>query len=160
MAHALGTARVLGLGDADRRTLAAAALLHDLGNIGTPDAVLCKPGRLSESETEAARRHSLTGAVILGAVPGLEQSAPGILAAVRSHHERWDGAGYPDGLAGEAISLPARILAVADAFSALTSDRPYRQRMDEARALRTLEEGAGTQWDPACVQAFLESRPG
>ena len=160
MAHALEIARALGLDDAEQRTLAAAALLHDLGNIGTPDAVLRKPGRLSESEMEAARRHSLTGAVILGAVPGLEQSAPGILAAVRSHHERWDGAGYPDGLAGEAISLPARILAVADAFSALTSDRPYRQRMDEAHALRTLEEGAGTQWDPACVRAFLESRPG
>jgi len=160
MAHALGTARVLGLGDADRRTLAAAALLHDLGNIGTPDAVLRKPGQLSAAETEIVRRHPLMGAIILGAVPGLEEWAPGILAAVRSHHERWDGAGYPDGLAGETISLPARILAVADAFSALTSDRPYRQRMDEARALRTLEEGAGTQWDPACVQAFLESRPG
>jgi len=159
MAYGLEAARALGLGDMERRTVAVAALLHDLGNIGIPDQILRKPGRLAEAEFEAVKRHPAMGAVIIGAVPGLERSAPGLLGAVRHHHERWDGAGYPDGLAGEAIPPLARLLAVADSFSAMTLDRPYRQSVGAARALQTLEEGAGTQWDPACVRAFLESRP-
>jgi HD-GYP domain-containing protein (c-di-GMP phosphodiesterase class II) len=88
---------------------------------------------------------------MVGAAPGLENT----LDAVRHHHERWDGKGYPSGLRGEETPLIARLMAVADAFSAMTTDRPYRKSMDRQKALRTLEEGAGTQWDPGCVQVFL-----
>ncbi len=157
MAYGLEIARALGLDDEARRTVAVAALLHDVGKIGVPDQILRKPGRLSDAEAEAIRQHPLMGAVIIGSVPGLEEAAPGALAAVRHHHERWDGAGYPDGLGGEAIPLTARLLSVADSFSAMTSDRPYRRGMDGAQALRLLEEGAGVQWDPACVRAFLRA---
>ena len=94
------------------------------------------------------------GAMIVGAVPGFEATLP----AIRHHHERWDGGGYPGGLAGEAIPLTARLMAVADAFSAMTTDRPYRKGMAEAQALAILEEGAGVQWDPACVRAFAKTR--
>ena len=95
----------------------------------------------------------MMGAIIVGAIPGLEET----LDAIRHHHERWDGEGYPFGLQGEEIPLMARLLAVADAFSALTTDRPYRKGMDFRRALCILEEGAGTQWDPVCVRAFLSA---
>jgi len=149
----LEIARALGLDDGAQQTVAVAALLHDIGKIGVPDAVLRKPGRLTEEEREAVRRYPRMGAVIVSTVPGLEDA----LDAIRHHHERWDGAGYPDGLRGEEIPLAARVLAVADAFSAMTSDRPYRRGMDTPHALRLLEEGAETQWDPACVAAFLQT---
>jgi diguanylate cyclase (GGDEF)-like protein/PAS domain S-box-containing protein len=154
LAHSLAIARALGLDEPARQTVAVAALLHDVGKIGVPDQILRKPGRLTEEELEAVKQHPLMGAVIVGAVPGLQSA----LDAIRHHHERWDGAGYPDGLRGEEIPPAARLLAVADAFSALTSDRPYRKGLDAAGALRLLEEGAGTQWDPACVAAFLRAR--
>ena len=157
IASALDLAPTRGLDEPTRRIVAVAALLHDVGKIGVPDAVLRKPGRLTEAETETVRQHPSMGAVIAGAVPGLEEMVPGTLAAIRHHHERWDGGGYPDGLRGEAIPFIARLLAVADSFSAMTSDRPYRQGMDVANALRLLEEGAGTQWDPTCVAAFLSA---
>ena len=153
MAHSLRLARALGLGEAERQTVAAAALLHDVGKIGIPDQILRKPGRLTEGEFDAVRLHPRMGAVIVGAVPGLEA----MLGGICHHHERWDGLGYPDGLAGEAIPLVARLLAVADAYSAMTSDRPYRPGMSVPEALRLLEAGAGTQWDPACVAAFLNA---
>ncbi len=156
LVYSLEIARALGLDEAARQTVAAAALLHDVGKIGVPDAVLRKPGRLTDEEMETVKHHPVMGAVMVGAVPGLAET----LDAIRHHHERWDGAGYPDGLRGEAIPPVARLLAVADAFSAMTSDRPYRKGMDPARARRLLEEGAGTQWDPACVAAFLQSPPG
>ena len=159
IASALDLAPTRGLDEPTRRIVAVAALLHDVGKIGVPDAVLRKPGRLTEAETETVRQHPSMGAVIAGAVPGLEEMVPGTLAAIRHHHERWDGGGYPDGLRGEAIPFIARLLAVADSFSAMTSDRPYRQGMDVANALRLLEEGAGTQWDPTCVAAFLRAHP-
>jgi len=152
LVYSLEIARALGLDEAARQTVAAAALLHDVGKIGVPDAVLRKPGRLTDEEMETVKHHPVMGAVMVGAVPGLAET----LDAIRHHHERWDGAGYPDGLRGEAIPLVARLLAVADAFSAMTSDRPYRKGMDPARARRLMEEGAGTQWDPACVAAFLQ----
>ena len=157
MGHALAIAPALGLDPQAQRTVAVAALLHDVGKIGIPDAVLRKPGRLTEGEMETVRQHPLMGAVIAGAVPGLEEAVPGTLEAIRHHHERWDGSGYPDGLRGEAIPLTARLLAVADSFSAMTSDRPYRRSMDASEALRLLQEGAGTQWDPACVTALLRA---
>jgi HD-GYP domain-containing protein (c-di-GMP phosphodiesterase class II) len=96
------------------------------------------------------------GAVIVAAVPGLEETLP----AIRHHHERWDGKGYPDGLAGEEIPLVARLMAVADAFSAMTTDRPYRQGMPSSRALEILEEGASVQWDPEVVRLFLQCQRG
>jgi len=144
----------LGLDAETLRTIEIAALLHDVGKIGVPDAILRKPGQLNETDFEAIKQHPMMGAVIVGAVPGFE----GTLAAIRHHHERWDGGGYPGGLVGEETPLPARLMAVADAYSAMTTDRPYRKGMapEEARAI--LESGAGSQWDPACVQAFLGVR--
>ena len=147
-------AAALGLSRDVQRTMEVAALLHDVGKIGVPDAVLRKPGRLCDDEYAAIKQHPLMGSVIVGAVPGFEDT----LDAVRHHHERWDGDGYPFGLRGAETPLPARIMAVADAYSAMTTDRPYRKGMAPAKALAILEDGAGTQWDPVCVQAFLAAR--
>ena len=154
--YCLKVAGALGLDTTFQETLSVAALLHDVGKIGVPDHILRKPGALTDAEFEAVKQHPLMGAVIVGAVPGLE----GTLDAVRYHHERWDGAGYPHGLTGEATPLAARIMAVADAYSAMTTDRPYRLGMPPERALTLLEEGMGTQWDPECVQAMLQNRRG
>ena len=150
MRHALQIGRALGLLEAALRTLQVAALLHDVGKIGVPDRVLRKPGALTEEEFEAVKQHPTMGAVIVGAVAGFEDT----LDAVRHHHERWDGRGYPAGLTGKETPLLARIMAVADAFSAMTMDRPYRKGKypDEAQAI--LKAGAGSQWDPDCVAAF------
>ncbi len=144
----------LGLDAQAQRTLEVAALLHDVGKIGVPDAILRKPGRLTDDDYEAIKQHPLMGSVIVGAVPGFEE----VLDAVRHHHERWDGGGYPFGLTAEETPLSARIMAVADAYSAMTADRPYRKGMEPGRALAILEDGAGSQWDPACVRAFLQAR--
>ena len=153
LTYSLQIADQFGL-DADiRRTIQVAALLHDVGKIGVPDRVLRKPGKLTDEEYEAIQQHPLMGAVIVGAVPGFEET----LDAVRHHHERWDGGGYPFGLRGEETPLLARIVSVADAFSAMTTDRPYRKGMEREKALRILEEGAGTQWDPDCVEALLSA---
>ena len=154
MHYSLEIALALGLDPDTQRTIEAAALLHDVGKIGVPDAILRKPGRLSEDDYEAIKQHPMMGSVIVGAVPGFEET----LDAVRHHHERWDGDGYPFGLVGEETPLSARLMAVADAFSAMTMDRPYRKGMDPHKALAILEQGAGTQWDPVCVRAFLQSR--
>ena len=97
------------------------------------------------------KQHTVLGAVMLAAVPGMEEAVP----LARSHHERWDGQGYPDGLAGEQIPLLARLLSVADAFSAMTTDRPYRKGMDWSSALRELQRHRGTQFDPVMVDAFV-----
>ena len=152
MESSLQIARTLGLDAETQRTIEIAALLHDVGKIGVPDAILRKPGRLSDADFEAIKQHPAMGAVIVGAVPGFE----GTLDAIRHHHERWDGGGYPGGLVGEQTPLPARLMAVADAYSAMTTDRPYRKGMAPAQARAILEAGAGSQWDPACVRAFLE----
>jgi len=147
-------AREMGLDTDSRHTLTVAALLHDVGKIGVPDRILRKPGALSEEEFGAVQQHPQMGATIVGAVAGLEHT----LDCVRHHHERWDGRGYPGGLAGNAIPLPARIMAVADAYSAMTMDRPYREAKAEAEALAILQAGAGTQWDSVCVQAMVRAR--
>ncbi len=154
MIYSLQIACEMGLDEAAQETLATAALLHDVGKIGVPDFVLRKPSALTEEEIEIIKHHPVMGAVIVAAVPGLE----GTLDAVRHHHERWDGMGYPGGLTGLAIPFAARLMAVADAFSAMTTDRPYRKGHEEAKALRFLAEGAGTQWEPDCVSAFLRAR--
>lgn len=115
-----------------------------------PGAVLNKPGRLTEDEMAAVCLHPVLGETILE--PLLE---PPLLAVVRHHHEQWNGTGYPDGLAGEAIPLGARIVAVADSYDAMTSARPYRSGMPSARALAILEDGAGIQWDADVIAALL-----
>jgi diguanylate cyclase (GGDEF)-like protein/PAS domain S-box-containing protein len=154
MHYSLEIASALGLDAEAQRVIEIAALLHDVGKIGVPDAILRKPGRLSADDFEAIKQHPMMGSVIVGAVPGFEET----LDAVRHHHERWDGSGYPFGLRGDQTPLSARLMAVADAFSAMTTDRPYRKGMDPQKALEILENGAGTQWDPACVRALLQVR--
>ncbi len=122
-------------------------LLHDIGKVAVPDAILFKPTPLDDAERALVERHVVVGWDILRDVPWLGQAR----LVVRHHHERWDGAGYPDGLAGEDIPLAARIFAVADTLDALTTDRPYRPGSTFAEARATIARGAGTQFDPAVV---------
>ena len=151
MQFSLLIARALGMDEREQQTVAISALLHDVGKVGVPDNILRKPGKLTEDEFEAVRQHPQMGAVMVGAVPGLEDT----LDAVRHHHERWDGCGYPFGLTGKETPRVARLMAVADAFSAMTTDRPYRKGMRVENALLILEDGSGTQWDPECVRVFV-----
>jgi diguanylate cyclase (GGDEF)-like protein/PAS domain S-box-containing protein len=153
LTYSLAIADALGLDEATRHTVGVAALLHDVGKIGVPDSILRKPGKLSDADFQAIQQHPMMGAVIVGAVPGFEDT----LDAVRHHHERWDGGGYPFGLRGDETPLLARLMAVADAYSAMTTDRPYRKGMGAPKARRILEAGAGTQWDPTCIAAFLSA---
>jgi diguanylate cyclase (GGDEF)-like protein len=154
VSYTLEIARELDMAETDMFYIQIAALLHDVGKIGVPDAVLRKPGSLTDSEYDAIKQHPIMGAIMVGATPGFEPA----LDAVRHHHERWDGLGYPSGLSGGNIPLSARVMAVADAYSAMTTDRPYRKGMIPDIALSILEKGAGTQWDPDCVKAFLRAR--
>ncbi len=144
------TARRLGLSDTDTRRAALAARLHDVGKAAIPDTILAKPGRLSAEEWRFMHRHTVIGERIIAAAPAL---AP-IAAIVRSTHERYDGAGYPDRLAGDAIPLAARIIAVCDAYETMTSDRVYHHGVDPDQARAELVRNAGTQFDPAVVTAF------
>lgn len=144
-------AEELGLSDEQKHALRLAGLVHDVGKIGIPDEILLKPGALDAAEYATMKQHAVLGAVMLAALPGMEQ----IALIVRYHHERWDGRGYPDGIAGEQIPLLARILAVADAFSAMTADRPYRKGMDWQSALAELQRQKGIQFDPVVVDAFM-----
>ena len=154
--HALALAAGLGLSEASQRVVRVAALLHDVGKIGIPDRILRKPGHLSEAEYETVKGHPLLGETIIAAIPDLAE----IRAAVVSHHERYDGTGYPHGLAREEIPLLGRILAVADAYSAMTTDRPYRKALTRGEALDELRAGSGTQFDPEIVQAFIRGVDG
>jgi ribonuclease P protein subunit RPR2 len=129
-------------------------LLHDIGKVAIPDGILHKPEPLGEAEEQLMRRHPEIGFEILSAVPFLEQAA----LIVRSHHERFDGSGYPDGLAGERIPVAARIFAVADTLDAITTERPYRQAAPLSEARATIAGGAGTQFDPRVVET-LEAIP-
>jgi two-component system, cell cycle response regulator len=146
----VAVSRELGLEPADRTAARRAAELHDVGKLAIPDAILNKPGALSEQEWEFMRQHTIVGERIVASATSLSDVAP----IVRSSHERWDGGGYPDGLAGGAIPLGARIIAVCDAFDAMTTTRPYRQAMSEADALAELRRCAGHQFDPRVVAAF------
>ena len=139
----------------DYHHLQIATPLHDIGKIGIADAILRKPGRLTAAEFAEIRSHPLKGAMLLEAIPGFAAALP----IVRSHHEHWDGTGYPDGLIGEAISPLARMVTVADVFDALTSDRPYRRALNVTEACQYLEKNTGTLFDPAHAQAFLNLRP-
>lgn len=129
-------------------------LLHDIGKIGIPDRILLKPAALTREETRIMQTHTVLGESLIGALPHLQGVARDVIV---HHHERWDGTGYPWGIAGEAIPLAARIFAVADAFDALTSDRPYRRAVSEEDALAEIRRHAGSQFDAAIVQALIEA---
>jgi HD-GYP domain-containing protein (c-di-GMP phosphodiesterase class II) len=128
-------------------------MLHDIGKISIPKEILNKPTALSESEFEVIKNHTIEGQFILDRVGGLLGRVGEI---VRSCHERWDGGGYPDGLVGEQIPLAARIVFACDAFNAMTTDRPYRSAMPVEDGLAELRENAGTQFDPAVVEALVD----
>ena len=135
----------------DQDRIRAGATLHDIGKIGVSDHILQKKGRLTEDEMQKIRAHPNTGVAIIRHIESLRNC----LAAVQYHHERYDGSGYPAGLKGNNIPLDARILAVADAFDAMTSERPYHQTMTFDEALRELQDCAGTHFDPQIVELFV-----
>lgn len=141
----------LGLPPETLNTIRIGCLLHDVGKIGVSDDILQKPGRLTAEEHENMKRHPRLGALIVGALPGMEP----IVDIVRSHHERWDGRGYPDALQGEAIPFLGRLVAISDAFSAMTTDRPYRKGMGWTEALEEIRRNSGTQFDPRLATAFI-----
>jgi putative nucleotidyltransferase with HDIG domain len=149
--YTLTLARAMRVSEAELKAMGAGALLHDVGKIGIQDAILLKPGALTDEEWAVMRRHPLIGAEILQRLTHLE----GAREIVVAHQERWDGTGYPAGLKGTAIPLCARIFAVADAFDAMTSDRPYRKKMAYIDARKEIECCAGTQFDPEIVKIFL-----
>ncbi len=151
LATAVG--RALDMGPEELDEVARAAELHDVGKVAIPDAILNKEGPLDEAEWSFMRRHTIIGERILLSAPALRPVA----RLVRSSHERWDGSGYPDGLVGEEIPLGARIVAVCDAFDAMTTDRPYRTQISERSALRELVSCAGVQFDPRVVNAFVRA---
>lgn len=146
-------ARQMGLSIAQQDLLLAAAPMHDIGKVGTPDMILLKPGRLSEVEFAIMKQHAVFGYQILvaGSSPLMQVAAE----IAHTHHEKFDGSGYPRALVGEAIPLFGRIVAVADVFDALTSERPYKKAWGIEQALAFLHEGKGKHFDPACVDAFL-----
>src|SRR2546423_554215 len=150
VAFSLRLGRELKLGEDQLRSLEFGSLLHDIGKIGVPDAVLRKPAQLTDEEWSEMRRHPRHGQQILSGIEFLEGAA----RVVAQHHEKWDGTGYPLGLRGEQIDLNARIFAVADAFDAITSDRVYRKAKPYGAAVAELEEWAGRQFDPEVVEAF------
>ncbi|MCW2986781.1 MAG: hypothetical protein JWR63_4351 [Conexibacter sp.] len=148
--YAVRLARGLGLPAADCQRIHLAGMLHDVGKVALERSILHKPGKLTDEEWQQVREHPAQSAHIIGAVSRFAEYVPG----ARHHHERYDGRGYPDGLAGKAIPLDARILAVADSYDAMTSDRSYRPALSHDEAIRRLTADAGTQFDPVCVRAF------
>jgi GAF domain-containing protein len=145
----------LGCSEVDLGQLRFAALLHDIGKLGVPEAVLHKVAALTDAEAAAIARHTVIGEHIVSQASYLQP----VPALVRAAHERWDGLGYPDGLAGEQIPLLSRIVFVCDAFHAMTSDRPYRRALSRSEALEELRAQAGRQFDPAVVEAFIRVLP-
>jgi len=148
-AQALG--RALDFSNEALRLLGQAALLRDIGKIGLPDSLIQKPGTLSDGERQAMQAHTVLGEQIIGPL----RSTAALLPIIRHHHERWDGKGYPDGLAGDQIPLGARIIAIADAYNAMLSPRPYRAVLTPEKAQQTLLAGAGRQWDARLVSLFV-----
>ncbi len=154
--HACAVARALGVtDDMEIKAIEAGSVLHDIGKLVVPDDILNKPGTLSQAEFDTMKRHASMGARMLAAV---EFPYP-VVPIVRHHHEQWDGGGYPDGLVRSEIPLGARILAVVDCFDALTSDRPYRPRLSDARAIEILKSRSGNFYDPAVVEKFIALIP-
>ena len=151
-AIALSIARVVDSELADDTEVRFGYLLHDIGKIGIPDRILLKPEALTRDEKRIMETHTELGESLISSLPHLQGAAREVIV---HHHERWDGTGYPCGLAGEAIPLAARIFAVADAFDALTSDRPYRRAVSESEALAEICHHSGTQFDPVVVEALV-----
>ncbi len=149
---ALAIGRRAGLGEADLEVLELGAVLHDVGKIGVADSILLKPAALTGAERATMQAHVEAGDRMLGSVDLLEFVRP----IVRSHHERWDGTGYPDGLAGEEIPLSARIVSIADSVEAMSGRRPYRVSLRRDEVVRELEAGAGRQWDPRLSRIVLD----
>ena len=148
-ARALGEAA--GLSEAELDLAYFGGVVHDIGKVGVPDAVLLKPGPLDPEETLVMRRHVMVGVEIARQL----RSAASVIPIIRHHHERFDGTGYPDGLMGPAIPRTAMIVSICDAYDAMTSDRPYRAAMSSAVAVAELKRGAGAQWDPDLVSLFV-----
>jgi excisionase family DNA binding protein/putative nucleotidyltransferase with HDIG domain len=148
-----GIAQELGLPDAEKRNLELAALLHDVGKIGISENILGKPGQLTDQEHFMVKQHSEIGEDIIGKVDFLKP----IAASVRHHHERFDGKGYPDGLALEEIPLPARIISVAETYDFLTTESPFKQALSKEQALEELQRSSGKQLDPEIVNTFVAS---
>jgi len=145
-------ARTMGIEGRQLEEIGRGALLHDIGKIGIPDSILLKPGKLTEDEWEVMRRHPVIGHRFLTNSAYLKTAA----ALVLSHHERWDGRGYPQGLAGEDISLGARIFAVIDAYDAMRSSRVYKHSVSMEKAVAEIRDKSGSQFDPSIVEAFLQ----
>lgn len=150
--YALALAGELGFSQKEKEELRQACQLHDLGKIGIHDYILTKPGKLSGEEWEQIKLHSLKGAEILAPLNFLRD----VIELVREHHERYNGKGYPDGVKGRKIKLGARIMAVADAFDAMTSERPYRRALSRRKAVEELKKESGKQFDPNMVKLFLK----
>lgn len=153
--YALLVGKELGLPKIQLKLIKTIGLLHDLGKIALSDVLLNKSGSLTVAERHKIQLHPVIGAMILNNLGFLQED----ICIVRNHHERYDGTGYPDGLEKEDIPLLARIFSVADAFDAMTSDRPYRKRMPIEKALGELMSNKGTQFDPAIVDTFLSNTP-
>jgi response regulator RpfG family c-di-GMP phosphodiesterase len=149
-AYGLALAEVYGLSLRDDPQIEFGFILHDVGKVAVPDAILFKPGPLTEAERIVMQAHPVTGSEIVRDIEFLGAARE----VIRSHHERWDGSGYPDGLAGEAIPLSARLFAVADVLDALTTRRPYREPSTIAEARAIIDAGSGTQFDPEVVVAL------
>ena len=148
---AANLAAAVGLSPEDLEAVVAGALLHDVGKLGVPDAVLQKPGPLSDDERTLLRRHSEAGEAICRPLAMASLFGP----IIRHHHERWDGSGYPDGLAGAAIPVGARVVAVVDAFDAIVHDRPYRPARSPREAVAEIRLGCGSQFDPTIARRFI-----
>ncbi len=154
-AYSLLLANAAGLSDTDKSILRLGGLLHDIGKVAVPDAILRKPDKLNDAEFEIMKAHASVGHQIISEIPQLMW----VGSVVRSHHERWDGAGYPDGLSGERIPLVARVAAIADMFDAMTSDRPYRKGMAFDVAQKEIARCAGTQFDGNLTRYFVDLAP-
>ena len=152
---ALDIGELFDLDEKSLTDLKMGALLHDIGKVGVPETLLSKPGKLTPPEYEEIKKHAIIGERLCRPVGFLS----GALPVIRHHHERWDGAGYPDGLSGEEIPLLARIVSVADAFVAFTSDRPFRKAFTKGEVLAVLVGGAGSYWDPSVIWALLRILP-
>jgi HD-GYP domain-containing protein (c-di-GMP phosphodiesterase class II) len=151
--YAVAVARAYGISGPELVRIEIAALLHDVGKIGIEDAILLKPQRLTDGEFAVMRTHPVTGAAIVASIKRLRDMLPGS----RSHHESWDGTGYPDGVSGERIPLLARIIAAADVFDAMTTERPYQASMTYNAALERMRQLSGARLDPGVVRAFFKA---
>jgi HD-GYP domain-containing protein (c-di-GMP phosphodiesterase class II) len=152
-------AQAAGLSEKEQKVIEFSSMFHDLGKIGIPDAILLKPGRLTQQEEEIMKAHPVKSAEIiqpLSGVPFFKATLPGI----RHHHERMDGEGYPDRIKGEQIPVTARVILIADTFDAMTTTRPYRRGLANEIAYKELRQFSGRQFDPQLVKTFLQAHPG